>query len=192
MIQQQQQQSHQTLPKPPLAKKTMAIHDDTHSMSTQAQENLLKMADEGISQIKQELQRKRQNLSLMPPIEEKPQQQSNVKSNFNLSFNNSFNTSIAGAGKPQIAVQAESSLINGEVIKHQFVADLEERLTTRLKQGENQTQKLAAVTQTFDEVILRNEHFSGLLQKIKNAYMDYVTQLQGNSLNSEQLHLTDL
>lgn len=96
----------------------MAIHDDTHSMSTQAQENLLKMADEGISQIKQELQRKRQNLSLMPPIEEKPHQQSNVKSNFNLSFNNSFNTSIAGAGKPQIAVQAEASLNNGEIIKH--------------------------------------------------------------------------
>jgi hypothetical protein len=54
----------------------------------------------------------------MPPIEEKPHQQSNVKSNFNLSFNNSFNTSIAGTGKPQIAVQAESSLNNGEVIKH--------------------------------------------------------------------------
>jgi len=56
----------------------------------------------------------------MPPIEEKPQQHANVKSNFNLSFNNSFNTSIAGgAGKPQITVQAESSLINnGEVVKH--------------------------------------------------------------------------
>jgi hypothetical protein len=52
----------------------MAIHDDTHSMSTQAQENLLRMADEGISQIKHELQRKRQNLSIMPPIEEKPNQ----------------------------------------------------------------------------------------------------------------------
>lgn len=57
----------------------------------------------------------------MPPIEEKPQAlPSNVKSNFNLSFNNSFNTSIAGANqvKPQIAVQAESSLMNGEIVKH--------------------------------------------------------------------------
>jgi hypothetical protein len=44
----------------------------------------------------------------MPPIEEKPLATQNVKSNFNLSFNNSFNTSIAGNGKPQIAVQAET------------------------------------------------------------------------------------
>ncbi len=113
----------------------------------------------------------------MAPIEEKPPAPTNLKSNFNLSFNNSFNTSIAGASpnKPQIAVQAESSLVNGEIVKHSIVADLEERLTARLKAGDNQAQKLAAVTQTFDEVILRNKHFSGLLQKIKNAYMDYVT-----------------
>jgi dynactin complex subunit len=37
------------------------------------------------------------------------------------------------------------------------------------------------VTQTFDEVILRGDaNFSGLLQKIKNAYHDYLTQLQGD------------
>jgi len=74
----------------------------------------------------------------MPPIEEKPPAAQNVKSNFNLSFNNSFNTSIAGNGKPQIAVQAETQLNNGEVMKHAFVADLEERLTARLKAGHNQ------------------------------------------------------
>jgi len=69
------------------------IHDDNHSMSTQAQEQLLMMADEGISKIKQELQRKR-----APPmgrVEERPPHMP-MKSNFNLSFNNSFNTSISG------------------------------------------------------------------------------------------------
>lgn len=73
------------------------------------------MADEGISKIKQELQRKR-----MPPmgrVVERPAKQ--IKSNFNLSFNNSFNTNIAN-GKPMIALKAE---INGQ--QHQIVADLE-------------------------------------------------------------------
>ena len=74
------------------------------------------MADEGISKIKQELQRKR-----APPmgrVEERPSTKpQHVKSNFNLSFNNSFNTSIANSGqKPTMALRAESQLKNGEVI----------------------------------------------------------------------------
>ncbi len=98
----------------------------------------------------------------MSSIKERPPQ-APIKSNFNLSFNNSFNTSIAGtANKPTLALRAESQL-NGEVIKHQIVADLEERLTNHLGTNENQAQKLAAVTQTFDEVILRDQHFSSLL-----------------------------
>jgi hypothetical protein len=44
--------SFTTLPKPPLAKKPMTIADENHSTSTNAQEQLLLMADEGISKIK--------------------------------------------------------------------------------------------------------------------------------------------
>ena len=101
-----QNTTHTSLPKPPLAKKTMVIHDENHSMSTQAQEQLLLMADEGISKIKQELMRKRPQP--MSSIKERPPQ-APIKSNFNLSFNNSFNTSIAGtANKPTFALRAES------------------------------------------------------------------------------------
>jgi hypothetical protein len=100
--------SYTTLPKPPLAKKPMTIADENHSTSTNAQEQLLLMADEGISKIKQELLRKRP-----PPmcrVEERPSaKQQHVKSNFNLSFNNSFNTSIANSGqKATVALRAES------------------------------------------------------------------------------------
>jgi len=111
------------------------IHDDNMTISTQANEQLLLLADEGISKIKQELLRKK-----APPlgrVEERPKPPQ-LKSNFNLSFNNSFNTSIAAnQNKPTMAVHAESQL-NGEIIKHQIIADLEEKLTNRLGANDSQ------------------------------------------------------
>jgi hypothetical protein len=54
------------------------------------------MADEGISIIKQELQRKRP--APLARVNEVPDR--HMKSNFNLSFNNSFNTNFTG--KPNL------------------------------------------------------------------------------------------
>lgn len=38
-------------------------------------------------------------------------------------------------------------------------------------------------------MILRDSNFSSLLQKIKNAYTDYVTKLQGSFKDTEQIDL---
>ena len=62
-----------------------------------------------------------------------------------------------------MAVKSEAQLKTGQIVKHQAVAELEERFDSRIDNNADKASKLAAVTQTFDEVILRDQHFSSLL-----------------------------
>jgi len=39
---------------------------------------------------------------------------------------------------------------------------------------------------------LRDKNFASLLRKIKNAYTDYVHDLEGNTTRKEELHNNDL
>ncbi len=51
---------------------------------------------------------------------------------------------------------------------------------------------LGVVTQTFDEVISKDKAFSSLLQKIKNAYTDYLSELEGKTTRQQVIHEDDL
>jgi len=72
------------------------------------------------------------------------------------------------------------------------VADLEERFTTNLKALGDEKQTLGLVGSAFDEVIVRDKCFASLLRKIKNAYTDYVHDLEGNTARKQEMHNTDL
>ena len=111
--------------------------------------------------------------------------------NFNLSFNNSFNTSYNQTpDKPHVVINSETKAANGDIITHQVVADLEERFTTSLKAQKdgNEKQTLGVVSSAFDEVILRDKCFASLLKKIKNAYTDYLQELEGNTARKQVIH----
>ena len=58
------------------------------------------------------------------------------------------------------------------------VEKLEEQLTARLIQSANNEQKIEAVSKTFEEVIERDRPFGSLLMKIKNAYQEFLQNLQ--------------
>jgi len=51
----------------------------------------------------------------------------------------------------------------------------------------DESKKMAAFTQTFDEVIKVDKNFSSLLTKIKSAYDEYLTKMNDkiNSNNSQ-------
>ncbi len=116
-----------------------------------------------------------------------------LNSNFNLCFNNSFNTSINQQNKPTLQVDAEHT-VDGEVVRHQLVQDLEVKLASQLKgsAGASEEQRLATFNSAFDEVIKQDHHFASLLQKIKDAYSEYLQEIQGKSARQTQLHMTDL
>lgn len=89
-------QPNSILPKPPLHKK----QPDADVIQTSA-EALIKMADEGLASIEQDLN-KTKKIPKIPlrkiAVKENPgmlnSKKENIQANFNLSFNNSFNTSI--------------------------------------------------------------------------------------------------
>lgn len=72
------------------------------------------------------------------------------------------------------------------------MADLEQKLTSRLADTDSHQEKLAAATKTFDELIEKDEHFASLLSKIKGAYEEYVCDLRGVSNRKEEKTLSDL
>ena len=92
------------------------------------------LADAGIDKIKDAISKKKLPGNMMlPQVNEvvsktrpgrEPRAIGNqLTNNYNVSFNNSFNTlQTKGAGVPQ----------EQEIVKHQVVQDLEERLTNRL------------------------------------------------------------
>lgn len=91
-----------------------------------------------------------------------------------------------------MVINSETKAANGDIITHQVVADLEERFTTNLKALGNEKQTLGVVSSAFDEVILRDKCFASLLKKIKNAYTDYLQELEGNTARKQVIHNTDL
>jgi len=92
------------LPKPPLAlKKTLLTQDAANFNGTSTTEALLKMADEGLANIENELkQSKKAPASTLEKIRQNIQQKQpkqEIQANFNLSFNNSFNMSYSGGNQ---------------------------------------------------------------------------------------------
>lgn len=102
--QSQSQNPQASLPKPPLHKKNFNNESTTETFGNgSTAEALLKMADERLATIEQELSQTRsaskksvQTLDgkIKKVILKDPSKKSEIQTNFNLSFNNSFNTSI--------------------------------------------------------------------------------------------------
>ena len=61
-----------------------------------------------------------------------------------------------------------------------------------MKASGNEKQTLGVVSSAFDEVILRDKCFASLLKKIKNAYTDYLQELDCNTARKQSIHNTDL
>lgn len=91
-----------------------------------------------------------------------------------------------------MVINSETKAANGDIITHKVVADLEERFTTNWKALGKEKQTLGVVSSAFDEVILRDKCFASLLKKIKNAYTDYIQELEGNTARKQVIHNTDL
>ena len=115
-------------------------------------EDFIKLADESIAKINQELVPKPQ-----------PAPQNLQKANFNLSVNNSFNTSINNDKKPELQFSSGED-IQGRITKDAII--LEQKLTKELK-NQDPKKSIQAVGHTFDEIIKRDKDFGKLLLKIK-------------------------
>jgi hypothetical protein len=114
-----------SLPKPPLHKKNNLLDSTTNAGApADSAEALLKMADEGLASIEQELNqakkgKKSGSSSQGPPaaqvalqnklkLGQKPGAgKQEIQTNFNLSFNNSFNTSYNNTSTDQNAAQPQ-------------------------------------------------------------------------------------
>lgn len=70
---------------------------------------------------------------------------------------------------------------------------MEERFNMRMQAcAGNQMSKFACMTQFFDDVILKDQHFSSMLQKIKNAYADYIENIQAGNQKVKKAQISDL